>query len=79
MQEDKKLASDVVMAFTLAIVGMCRALEQQQGMMPGSIAAAIQTKGRALSANAQNDTVKKILTSIAKGVKGKPVTPVRLP
>ncbi|MDZ4733053.1 MAG: hypothetical protein SGJ16_05640 [Nitrospirota bacterium] len=79
MENDKHLHSDIVTAFSLAIVAMCRALEQQQKIMPRPIAAAIQAKGRALSANARNQTVKTILTSIAKGVNGKAITPVRLP
>lgn len=78
-ENDKHLHSDIVTAFSLAIVAVSRALEQQRILQPRLIAKAIQGKGRALSANARNQTVKKILTSIAKGVDGKAITPVRLP
>jgi hypothetical protein len=42
--QDKHVLSDIVTAFSLAIVGVCRALEQQQKIMPDSIAEAIHTQ-----------------------------------
>ena len=33
--QDKHVLSDIVTAFSLSIVGVCRALEQQQNVSPG--------------------------------------------
>lgn len=69
-EQDKVILSDIVTAFSLAIVGLCRALEQQQKVSPGPIAEAIHTE----MANSQTGSsrhsvlVKDILTSISKGL-----------
>jgi hypothetical protein len=77
----KHVLSDIVTAFSLAIVGVCRALEQQQKMMPDSIAEAIHTQMGQLptGSSGQTVTVKDILTNISKGLKGEPIAKVRLP
>ena len=49
--QDKHVLSDIVTGFSLAIVGVCRALEQQQTIMPGPIAEAIHTEVTQLPEN----------------------------
>ena len=79
--QDKHVLSDIVTAFSLAIVGVCRALEQQQKMMPDSIAEAIHTQMGQLptGSSGQTVTVKDILTNISKGLKGEPTAKIRFP
>jgi hypothetical protein len=79
--QDKHVLSDIVTAFSLAIVGVCRALEQQQKIMPDSIAEAIHTQIGQLptGSSGQTVTVKDILTNISKGLKGESIAKVRFP
>ena len=79
--QDKHVLSDIVMGFSLAIVGVCRALEQQHKIMPDSIAEAIHTEmGRIpTGSSGQAVTVKDILANISKGLKGEPIAKVRFP
>ena len=79
--QDKHVLSDIVTAFSLAIVGVCRALEQQQNVSPGPIAEAIHTEMGQLptGSSGQTVTVKDILTNISKGLKGEPIAKVRFP
>ena len=79
--QDKYVLSDIVTAFSLAIVGVCRALEQQQKIMPDSIAEAIHTQMGQLptGSSGQTVTVKDIFTNISKGLKGEPIAKVRFP
>jgi hypothetical protein len=79
--QDKHVLSDIVTAFSLAIVGVCRALEQQQNVSPGPIAEAIHTEMGKLpiGSSGQTVTVKDILTNISKGLKGEPIAKVRFP
>ncbi|MEO6112063.1 MAG: hypothetical protein ABIQ24_09585 [Nitrospiraceae bacterium] len=79
--QDKHVLSDIVTAFSLAIVGVCRALEQQQKIMPEPIAEAIHTEMAQLppGSGGQSVTVKDILANITKGLKGEPIAKVRFP
>lgn len=79
--QDKLALSDIVTGFTLAIVGVCRALEQQQKIMPGPIAEAIHTEMGKLPTGSSGQTVtaKDILANISKGLKGEQVAKVRFP
>ena len=79
--QDKHVLSDIVMGFSLAIVGVCRALEQQQKISPGPIAEAIHTEMGQLptGSSGQTVTVKDILANISKGLKGEPIATVRFP
>ena len=79
--QDKYVLSDVVTGFTLAMVGGCRALEQQKQLMPGPIAEAIHTEMGKLPVGSSGQTVtaKDILTNISKGLKGEQLTKVRFP
>jgi hypothetical protein len=77
--QDKHVLSDIVTAFSLAIVGVCRALEQQQNVSPGPIAEAIHTEMGQLPTGSSGQTVKDILANITKGLKGEPIAKVRFP
>ena len=77
--QDKHVLSDIVTAFSLAIVGVCRALEQQQNVSPGPIAEAIHTEMGQLPTGSSGQTVKDILANITKGLKGEPIVKVRFP
>jgi hypothetical protein len=77
--QDKHVLSDIVTAFSLAIVGVCRALEQQQSVSPGPIAEAIHTEMGQLPTGSSGQTVKDILANITKGLKGEPIAKVRFP
>jgi hypothetical protein len=78
---DKHVLSDIVTAFSLAIVGVCRALEQEQKIMHDSIAEAVHTQMGQLptGSSGQTVTVRDILANISKGLKGEPIAKVRLP
>ena len=80
-EQDKHVLFDIVTGFSLAIVGMCRALEQQHKIMPDSIAEAIHAEMGQLptGSSGQTVTVRDILTNISKGLKGEPTAKVRIP
>ena len=79
--KDTESLSEVATAFTIAFVGLCRALEQQHKVMPDSIAEAIHTemaevpKGSTLHTGA----VKEMVMNIAKAVNGARITEFRIP
>jgi hypothetical protein len=79
--QDKHALSDIVTAFSLAIIGTCRALEQQHKIMPDSIAQAIHNEMGQLptGSSGQTVTVKDILGNISKGLNGEPMAKVRFP
>jgi hypothetical protein len=79
--QDKYVLSRIVTAFSTAIVGMCRALEQRQPIMPGPIAEAIHTEVTQLpkGSSGHSVTVKDILTDISKGLDGEPLAKVCFP
>ena len=76
--QDKYVLSRIVTAFSTAIIGICRALEQKQTIMPGPIAEAIHTEVTQLpkGSSGQSVTVKDILTNISKGLNGEPLAKV---
>jgi hypothetical protein len=79
--QDKHALSDIVTGFTLAIVGVCRALEQQKQLMPGTIAEAIHTEMGKLPVGSSGQTVTAtdILTNVSKGLKGEQLAKIRIP
>jgi hypothetical protein len=80
-EQDKHVLSDIVTGFSLAIVGICRALEQQHKIMPDSIVEAIHTELGQLptGSSGQTVTVRDILANISKGLKGEPTAKLRFP
>lgn len=79
--QDKNVLSDIVSGFTLAIVGVCRALEQQQKIMPGPIAEAIHTEMDQvpIGSSAQPVIVKDILANLSKVLKKGKIEKIRFP
>ena len=79
--QDKHVLSDIVSGFTLAIVGLCRALEQQHKIMPDSIAEALHTEMDQVptGSSAQPVIVKDILTNLSKGLKTGKIERIRFP
>ena len=67
--------SDIVKAFSIAFVGLCRALEQQHKIMPDSIAQAIHAEMAELPSGASpyTEAVKTMVTNLAKAVNGAPI------
>jgi hypothetical protein len=65
--------SDVVTGFSIAFVGLCRALEQQHKVMPDSIAQAIQFEMTEIPSGPVPAEVKTLVTKITNAVKGDPI------
>lgn len=80
-EKDSESLSDVATAFTIAFVGLCRALEQQHKIMPEPIAEAIHTELSEVPKGSKLHTavVKELVMNIAKAVKGAPIAEVRIP
>ena len=81
IEKDVESISDVATAFTIAFVGLCRALEQQHKIMPGPIAEAIHTELSEVPKGSKLHTavVKEMVMNIAKAVNGGPIPEVRIP
>jgi predicted secreted Zn-dependent protease len=80
-EKDSESLSDVATAFTIAFVGLCRALEQQHKMMPDTIAEAIHTELSEVPKGSKLHTaaVKEMVMNIAKAVNGARIAEVRIP
>jgi hypothetical protein len=79
--KDTESLSEVATAFTIAFVGLCRALEQQHKVMPDSIAEAIHTEMAEVpkGSNLYTAAVKEMVMNIANAVNGARITEVRIP
>ena len=80
-EKDSESLSVVATAFTIAFVGLCRALEQQNKIMPDPIAEAIHTELSEVPEGSKLHTaaVKEMVMNIAKAVKGARIAEVRIP
>jgi predicted secreted Zn-dependent protease len=80
-EKDVESLSDVATAFTLAFVGLCRALEQQHKLMPDTIAEAIHTELSEVPKGSKLHTaaVREMVMNIAKAVNGARIAEVRIP
>jgi hypothetical protein len=80
-EKDSERLSDVATAFTIAFVGLCRALEQQHKIMPDSIAEAIHSELSEVPKGSKLHTaaVKEMVMNIAKAVNGARIAEVRIP
>lgn len=80
-EQNNQELSDVVTAFTIAFVGLCRALEQQHKVMPDSIAEAIHTEMAEVPSGSKlhRESVKEMVMNIAKVVNGARIAEVRIP
>jgi len=72
-ESNKENLSDVVSGFSIAFVGLCRALEQQHKVMPDSIAQAINLEMAEMPSGPVPAEVKKIVTKITQAVNGEPI------
>ena len=79
--KDTESLSEVATAFTIAFVGLCRALEQQHKIMPDSIAEAIHSEMAEVPTGSKLHTaaVKEMVMNIAKAVNGARIAEVRIP
>ena len=80
-ENDSESLSEVATAFTIAFVGLCRALEQQNKIMPDSIAEAIHSEMAEVPKGSKLHTaaVKEMVMNIANAVNGARITEVRIP
>jgi hypothetical protein len=72
-ESNKESLSDVVSGFSIAFVGLCRALEQQHKVLPSSIVQAINLELAEMPSGPVPAEVKKIVTKIADAVSGEPI------
>jgi hypothetical protein len=72
-EPNKESLSDVVSGFSVAFVGLCRALEQQHKVLPSSIVQAINLELAEMPSGPVPAEVKKIVTKIANAVSGEPI------
>ena len=80
-EKDVESVSDVATAFTIAFVGLCRALEQQHKVSPDAIAEAIHSELSEVPKGSKLHTaaVKEMVMNIAKAVNGARITEFRIP
>jgi hypothetical protein len=67
----KESASDMVTAFSIVFVGLCRALEQQHNVLPDSIVHAIQVEMEELPSGPVPPEIRNMVANIANAVNGK--------
>jgi hypothetical protein len=72
-ESNKESLPDVVSGFSIAFVGLCRALEQQHKVLPSSIVQAINLEMAEMPSGPVPAEVKQIVTNIANAVSGKPI------
>ncbi|MEP6891334.1 MAG: hypothetical protein ABI955_11645 [Nitrospirota bacterium] len=65
--------SDVVSAFSIAFVGLCRALEQQHKVMPDSIVQAIKLELEEIPSGPVPPEIRNIVAKIASSIDGKAI------
>lgn len=76
--QDKVLLSDIVKGLSLAIIEVCRTLEQQKGMPAQEFVHNIDTAVTNLPHDLSRPMIKHILTNIAHGLDGKPLAPLHI-
>src|SRR3954470_4286443 len=72
-ESNKENVSDVVSGFSIAFVGLCRALEQQHKVRPDSIVQSINLEMEEMPSGPIPAEVKTIVTKITNAVSGKPI------
>ena len=76
-KDDKEILSDVVNAFSLVIVEMCRALWEQQKIEPQEFVDKLTQGVDEMPDDPNNETAKRILTNISKALNGAPLAPIQ--
>jgi hypothetical protein len=69
-EPNQERLSDVVSAFSIAFVGLCRALEQQHKVLPEAIVQAIKFEMTEGPSSPVPPEIKKMVTNIANAVDG---------
>ena len=72
-EPNKESLSDVVSGFSIAFVGLCRALEQQHKLMPDSVVQAIKFEMEEIPSGPVPAEIQKIVTKIVNAVNGEPI------
>lgn len=72
-ESNNESVSDVVTAFSIAFVGLCRVLEQQHKVMPDSIVQAIKLELAEIPSGPVPPEIRNIVAKIASSVDGKPI------
>ena len=72
-ESNNENVSAVVSGFSIAFVGLCRALEQQHKVRPDSIVQAINLEMEEIPSGPVPAEVKTIVTKITNAVSGKPI------
>ena len=67
----KESTSDIVTAFSIVFVGLCRVLEQQHNVMPDSIVQAIKLEMEEIPSGPVPPEIRNIVANIANTVNGK--------
>jgi len=68
---NKESVSDVVNAFSIAFVGLCRALEQQHKLTPDTIVQAINLEMEEIPSGPVPAEIKSLVTKLTNAVNGK--------
>ena len=76
-KEEKVLIADVVNAFSLVIVEMCRALWEQQKIEPDEFVHKLTQAVHELPDDPSSQMTKHILTNISNGLNGVPLAPIQ--
>jgi len=72
-EPNKESVSDIVTGFSIAFVGLCRALEQQHKLMPDSVVQAIKFEMEEIPSGPVPAEIQKIVTKIVNAVNGEPI------
>jgi hypothetical protein len=72
-ESNNESLSAVVSGFSIAFVGLCRALEQQHNVLPSSIVQAINLEMEEMPSGPLPAEIKTIVTKLANAVSGKPI------
>ncbi|RPH78917.1 MAG: hypothetical protein EHM80_09110 [Nitrospiraceae bacterium] len=77
-EQNKAVLSDIVDAFSLAIIEVCQTLEHQRSMplQPHAFATEFKLRATNLPDDSSGKIKKSILTNIANGLMGQPLAPV---
>ena len=76
-KDDKAIMSDVVNAFSLVIVEMCRALWEQQKIEPEEFVHKLTQAVEELPENQNSQLTRRILKNISNGLSGAPLAPIQ--
>ena len=76
-KDEKALLSDVVNAFSITIIEICRAFWEQQKIQPQQFVDKLTQAIDEMPDDPKNETTKRILGNISKGLSGAPLPPIQ--